>query len=51
MLVPKLAHKWFLFALHDPETALGSMSVLDFSGDFVFLEHRRNRQSRIKKHF
>jgi len=40
--------KWFLFTLHDSETALGFVSVLDFSGDFVFLEHRRNRQTGIK---
>jgi len=27
--------KWFLFALHDPGTALGFVSILDFLGDFV----------------
>jgi hypothetical protein len=31
-----------LYALHDLGTALGFMSVLDFFGDFVLLEHRRN---------
>jgi len=43
--------KWFLFALHDLGTALGFVSVLDFSGDFVFLEHRRNGQTGIKTIF
>jgi hypothetical protein len=43
--------KWFLFALHDLGTALGFVSVLDFSGDFVFLEHRRNGQTGIKNIF
>jgi len=43
--------KWFLFALHDLETALGFVSVLDFFGDFVFLEHRRNGQTGIKTIF
>jgi hypothetical protein len=38
--------KWFLFALHDLGTALGFVSVLDFFGDFVFLEHGKNRQTR-----
>jgi hypothetical protein len=43
--------KWFLFALHDLGTALGFVSVLDFFGDFVFLEHRRNGQTGIKTIF
>jgi len=43
--------KWFLFALHDLGTALGFVSILDFLGDFVFLEHRRNGQTRIKTIF
>jgi hypothetical protein len=43
--------KWFLFALHDPGRALGFISVLDFSGYFVFLEHRTNGQNRIKTIF
>jgi len=30
MLVPKLAHKWFLFAFHDVGTGLDFVSVLDF---------------------
>jgi hypothetical protein len=37
--------KWFLFAIHDSGTALGFISGLDFFGDFVFLEHRRNGQT------
>jgi hypothetical protein len=40
--------KWFLFALHDLGAALGFVSVLDFFGYFVFLEHRRNGQNGIK---
>jgi hypothetical protein len=43
--------KWFLFALHDLGTALGFVSVLDFSGDFVFLEYRRDGQTGIKTIF
>ena len=43
--------KWFLFALHDLGTALGFVSALDFFGDFVFLEHRRNGQTGIKTIF
>jgi|GEM_PF-6706361 len=43
--------KWFLFALHDLGTALGFVPVLDFSGDFVLLEHRRNGQNGIKTIF
>jgi len=39
-----------LFALHDPGTALGFVSVLDFLG-FCLLEHRRNGQNRIKTIF
>ena len=40
--------KYLLFALHDLETASGFMSVLHFFGDFVFLEHRRNKQTGLK---
>ena len=43
--------KWFLFALHDPGTALGFVSILDFSGDFVFLKPGRNGQTGIKTIF
>jgi len=43
--------KWFLFALNDLETVLGFVSVLDLFGYFVFLEHRRNGQNRIKTIF
>jgi hypothetical protein len=43
--------KWFLFALHVLGTALNFVSVLDFFGDFVFLEHRRNGQNGIKTIF
>jgi len=32
-------------------TALGFVSVLDFSGDFVFLEHGRNGQTGIETIF
>ena len=31
----EIGPKWFLFALHDPGTALGFVSVPDFLGDFV----------------
>jgi hypothetical protein len=37
--------------LHDPGTVLGSVSVLDFFGYFVFLEHRIDGQNRIKTIF
>ena len=40
--------KWLLFALHDLGAALGFVSVLDFFGDFVFLEHRRNGKTELK---
>jgi hypothetical protein len=40
--------KWFLFAFHDLGAALGFVSVLDFSGDFVFLERRRNGKTELK---
>jgi hypothetical protein len=43
--------KWFLFALHNLGTALGFASVLDFFGDFVFPENRRNGQNGIKTIF
>jgi hypothetical protein len=43
--------KWFLFALHDLGTALGFVSVVDFFGDFVFPENRRNGQNGIKTIF
>jgi hypothetical protein len=42
--------KWFLFALHDPGTALDFASV-DFFLDSVFLEHRRNGQNGTKTIF
>jgi len=33
------------------EAALGFASAIDFFGDFVFLEHRRNGQTGIKNIF
>ena len=43
--------KWFLFSIYDLRAVLEFISVLDFSGDFVFLEHRRNGQTGIKTIF
>jgi hypothetical protein len=37
--------------LHDLGTALGFVPAIDFSGYFVFLEHRINGQSGIKTIF
>jgi len=42
---------WLLFALHDMWMALGFVYVLDFCGDFVLLEHRRNGQTGIETVF
>jgi hypothetical protein len=48
---PEIGLKWFLFALHHLGTALCFVSFLDFSGDFVLLEHRTNGQTGIKTIF
>ena len=43
--------KWFLFALHDPGTIVGFVSVLDFFGDFVPSRKRDKRETGIRTIF